>query len=247
MHTHSVTLYMCFGVFLLSSCAGTGRDQENQIQELQSRSVEYQQELEQSQQEITRMHSQVKSLEDRLRELEDRAEEPVATPDSTPVQAPDPTPILPREVSEVPQSKGSAASKAPKTVPVSRDRQARAEYQRALDLLMKREQPREAREAFRKFLLRHPGHALEPNGFYWLGESFYLQKQFPNAILVFKEVPQRFAHHPKAPDALLKIGYAYQGLGDMENARFYLETLVSEYPASEAAKKAEASLRKMGS
>jgi TolA-binding protein len=54
--------------------------------------------------------------------------------------------------------------------------------------------------------------------------------------------------HPegtKAPDALLKIGYAYVALDDPTNARVFLKRVVKNYPFSEAQSKAQAKLKEL--
>jgi len=88
---------------------------------------------------------------------------------------------------------------------------------------------------FAAFLRQYPGGKLAANAAYWSGECHYGLKQYDRAILVFKDVANKYSQHPKAAAALLKLGFAYDRLGDVENARFYLQTLLQEYPASEPA------------
>jgi TolA-binding protein len=50
---------------------------------------------------------------------------------------------------------------------------------------------------------------------------------------------------PKVPDALLKVGFTYHELGDRSRARETLNQVVTRYPNTDTAKKAEERLGKM--
>jgi tol-pal system protein YbgF len=124
--------------------------------------------------------------------------------------------------------------------------QAREQYQKALDTLLSGN-PMRSQKMFKQFIDQHPQSPLLPNAYYWLGESYYVQKQFAQSILAFKEVSNQFPDDPKASDALLKMGYAYANLDQDSNARFYLKTLVKKYPDSKSAKLAQKRLDNLGS
>lgn len=100
-----------------------------------------------------------------------------------------------------------------------------------------------AREQFRQFVQDHPEHELAPNAYYWLAETYYTQNKFAQSILAFKKVTDSFPGHHKAADALLKIGYAYINLDDLDNAQFYLNVLIEDYPESRAAELARERLK----
>lgn len=93
----------------------------------------------------------------------------------------------------------------------------------------------QGRATLESFLKRYPGSGLAPNAHYWLGESYYHEKNFAESVVAFKKVHQKYPKHAKAPAALLKIGYAYAQLGDKDNARFYLDVLLQDYPKSDPA------------
>lgn len=106
-----------------------------------------------------------------------------------------------------------------------------ADYDAALAIYEAR-RFKQAEERFAAFLANHPGHKLAPNAKYWLGESYYASGQFTTAIVTFKEVVAQFPKHPKAAAALLKIGFAYAQMKDMENARFYWNILLEDFPGT---------------
>ena len=108
------------------------------------------------------------------------------------------------------------------------------EYARAL-AAFEAGKAQEARTLFTAFLAAYPSSSLAPNAGYWLGESEYSLKQYDKAILAFKNVVGKYPKHPKAAACMLKAGYAYERLGDKENARFYLTALLEDFPGSEPA------------
>ncbi len=109
------------------------------------------------------------------------------------------------------------------------------DYQRALSLLVDQEKPAEARTAFSVFLTDNPNGPFTPNALYWVGETYYAEKKYADAILFFKDVAARFPKHDKAPDALYKASLAYRQLGDAENAAFLEKLLREDYPGSRVA------------
>jgi tol-pal system protein YbgF len=109
-------------------------------------------------------------------------------------------------------------------------------YTRALDLLQN-DKPGPSRERLIRLKESYPQNSLQPNFQYWIGETYYSQKRYAQAILAFKQVVQNYPKSNKAPAALLKISYSYSQLGDKQNAAFYKRVLSEDYPDSEAAAK----------
>jgi len=108
-------------------------------------------------------------------------------------------------------------------------------YKEGVRLVMD-DQPMKARMLLEKYLAANSNAKLAPNALYWIGETYYSEKSFAQSILKFKEVSRRFPKASKVPAAMLKIGLAYDKLGDRENAVFYLRTLIEDYPKSDPAK-----------
>lgn len=111
-------------------------------------------------------------------------------------------------------------------------------YQRGLELIQKEGAFARGREQMEAFLKRFPGHELEVNARYWIGEAYFGAREYENAILQLQEVVQKHGDHPKVVAALLKQGLAFHALGDTKNARVILQQVVERFPKSEEAKKA---------
>ncbi len=100
-----------------------------------------------------------------------------------------------------------------------------------------------ARSQFQQFLEKNPAHDLAPNARYWLGETYYSEKNFEQAILEFQEVIKQFPQRDKAPAALLKQALSFKELNDKKSTQYLLKNLVSSYPKSDEAKKAQILLK----
>lgn len=98
---------------------------------------------------------------------------------------------------------------------------------------------------FRSFLEKYPDHDYADNAQYWLGEAYYDQRQFKNAMREFRAVVDKYPRGNKVPDALLKVGYCYIGLGKTDKARGVLEQVVAIYPKSGPAKLAARKLEEL--
>ncbi len=134
---------------------------------------------------------------------------------------------------------------APAPAPVAPASSGKGLYEQGMTLV-RAEKGEEGRALLDKFLETDPQSALVPNALYWIGESHYLDKNYPQAILTFKDVTRRFPKHHKAAAALLKIGMCYQMMGEKENATLYLRALLKDHPKSEPAPAARKLLAELG-
>lgn len=123
--------------------------------------------------------------------------------------------------------------------------QARAAYQQALDLL-KQSQYDQSIEALRKFLLAHPGTEYADNAQYWLGEAYYANRQFGQALIEYNALLQGYPDSQKFSHAKLKLAYCYHELGQPGQAKQQLEELIRAYPDTTVAHLARDRLRRIG-
>jgi len=103
----------------------------------------------------------------------------------------------------------------------------------------------DAADAFRSFLDRYPDSEYADNAQYWLGESYYVTRNYDIALTAFEELLARFPESPKAPDALLKVGYTHYELEQWDSARAALIQVQENYPDSTLSRLAENRLRSM--
>ena len=79
------------------------------------------------------------------------------------------------------------------------------QYQFAFDL-MRQTKYADAERALSTFVDEYPDHPLAGNASYWLGETYYVRKDYSNAAQTFAETFKKFPQSGKAPDSLLKLG-----------------------------------------
>lgn len=96
-----------------------------------------------------------------------------------------------------------------------------------------------ARDLFQDFLQRFPKDELAANAQYWLGETYYQDKKWNDAIVEFQKVLKEHKGSDKVPDALLKIGMSFQAQGDCQNATLFYEEVVQGHRTAPAAKTAK--------
>jgi tol-pal system protein YbgF len=87
-----------------------------------------------------------------------------------------------------------------------------------------------AESAFKSFIERHPTNALTGNAYYWLGETYYVRKDFKQAAFTFADGYQRFPKAIKAPDNLLKLGMSLGQLGQAKEACTAFSRLLTNVP-----------------
>ena len=103
----------------------------------------------------------------------------------------------------------------------------------------------DARAAWGELLNKHPKSDYADNARYWIGESYYAEKDFASAILEFDKVVRDYPGGDKVAAALLKQGLAFLEIGEKEGGVATLQDVVKKYPKSEEAKKAKERLQKL--
>jgi tol-pal system protein YbgF len=103
----------------------------------------------------------------------------------------------------------------------------------------------DAAEEFQSFLDSYPNSEYSDNAQYWLGESYYVTRNYDIALTAFQDLLARFPESPKSPDALLKIGYTHYELEQWDSARAALTQVQEQYPDSTLSRLAENRLRSM--
>lgn len=98
---------------------------------------------------------------------------------------------------------------------------------------------------FQSYIERYPDGSLLPSARYWLGEAYYSQKNYDQAIKEFALLVKAHPDDPKAAAAMLKQGFAYLELGDTSRARTALNGLLQRFPKSQEARWAKERLSRI--
>jgi len=194
------------------------------------------QQLETLQAEVRNLRGQVEVQANEIERLKTRQRELLADID--------------RRVSEL-ERRGTAVPSSetkPPVTPAPAASASSAQEQRDYDAafnLMKQGFYERAAKGFRDFLAKYPQSNLRDNARYWLGEAYYVARNFRQALDEFGKLMTDHPASPKVPDAMLKTGYSHYELGDWAKARLNLTQVMTRYPGTPAAKSAEQRLAKM--
>jgi len=103
-----------------------------------------------------------------------------------------------------------------------------------------------AQREFGEYLQAFANTPLAPNATYWIGECFYRQRKFRQAIEQFDQVLNRYPKSDKTASALLKKGYAHLELGERAQGIIQLRQVLRQAPSSDEANLARQRLRELG-
>ncbi len=103
----------------------------------------------------------------------------------------------------------------------------------------------DAAQQFMVFLGDYPTSDYADNAQYWLGESYYVTRNYDIALEAFQGLQNRYPDSPKIADALLKVGYTHYELKQWDQARAALEQVQEQYPNTTLARLAGSRLRSM--
>ncbi len=118
-------------------------------------------------------------------------------------------------------------------------------YDRAYKLYRQGEYAK-SNEGFNEYLRRFPDTALTDNAYFWIGEIYYDQRQYEQAIVQYDKVVQKFPDGDKIASAILKQAFAFSAIGDNLDARILLKKVINEHPGSEQAEIAKKKLAVIG-
>jgi len=248
-------------VLALSGCAGKMDAQRGLSEEWRLRSLEEnflnfkenQRESEERARDSQRkLLERVRALEESVAQLQGQPAAPVKPLSAAPAARPSvPAPEVAEALAEAAAAPGKmtgvapAPAPAPKAVVAPVPPTGKGLYDQGMNLV-RAEKSEEGRKILQEFLRTDPGSALVPNAIYWIGESHFVDKNYAQAILTFKDVTRRFPKHHKAAAALLKIAMCYKQMGEKDNATLYLRALLREHPKSEPAPAARKMLAELG-
>lgn len=140
---------------------------------------------------------------------------------------------------------GTVSAPAPGRVPVGRAAVAprpgavlpagtpKEQYTYALSLLRKRNYTG-AETAFKAFIEKYPENDLSGNAMYWMGETFYVRKNFSEAARIFLDGYQRFPTGGKASGNLLKLAKSLSEIGEITSACASYNELLKTFPGAGA-------------
>jgi tol-pal system protein YbgF len=211
-----------------------------ELRSLDARSAETQQTLRDAASEVVKLRTRVEATEDEVRQsrtVQNPRTATVAPPMAT--ATPAPAARAPVVVAPPVASPSSPGPEAPRASGEATPEQA---FAAALKTFRAHEHGQAVLE-FMDFVTKYPKHGLVPRAQYWIGEAYYVQRDYPHALLEFKRVLEMDPGALAAADAWLRIGMCHASLHEPAPATAAWQRVVREYPRTEAAGKARSFLR----
>jgi len=103
-----------------------------------------------------------------------------------------------------------------------------------------------ALQEYQEYVRLYGDGPLAPAAEYWVGDLYFAQGDFANALKAFDQVLERYPANNKTPDALLMKGKTLVRLDKRNAGASEFRELIKRYPSSDAAVKARAQLKQMG-
>jgi tol-pal system protein YbgF len=103
----------------------------------------------------------------------------------------------------------------------------------------KNERYQNAVSAFQEFLNNYPQSAQVANIRYWMGNAYFVLKDYKSSLENYQILVSKFDTYPKLADAMLSIADCQELLRDKSAAQLTLKQIAVKFPNSEAADKAK--------
>ncbi len=214
-------------VAVVSGCASSKAEREDDVPTPPPPGPSVEQRLTEMQTAMTEMLERLDVMSDRLARVE------------AGVQAPPPV--------SAGQAPGVGQAPSPVEPHVSRaivGAQIADNYRNALMLYGRGKLP-ESRAVFQQVFDADPSGELADNALYWIGETYFAQRDYTSAIRYFRRVTSEYGDQNKAPDAAYKTGVALEKSSDLQLAKQAFEECIKRYPYSTSAASAKQALERI--
>ncbi|MDT3777078.1 tol-pal system protein YbgF [Nitrospira sp. MA-1] len=163
----------------------------------------------------------------------------------------------PRSVSESPESTtpnpanpASNPKEAQTGLPASPEERAGAEneasaFRSAYKVFLNGNYDRASVE-FKRFVTNYPSTTLTPQAYYYLGETFYVQKHYDAAKQALEQVISRYPSSKYRSHALYKLGQIMLEIDQRSKAQELWNSIIQDYPDSPESTQAKEQLKKSG-
>ena len=88
----------------------------------------------------------------------------------------------------------------------------------------------------------YPNGRFVTNAHYWKGQAYLYLTRYTEAKDSYEVILSQYENHAKLPDAMYGLGLAYQGLGNITQARQLLNEIKRRFPNTGAASLADTKL-----
>lgn len=216
-------------VFAQAYNMNPGANNEIRLQQLETQIRDLTGRLEEQDNEISQLKEKLLDLQNaQIKSQNSAGASQIEVPTRDPAPMPNPkaglNTTLPFETPEL-----SGIKTKPVTAGNELPMEATAQYESSFAALKAKNYDM-AQEGFEDFLKNNKGHLLSANAKYWLGETHYVRGEYKEAAKTFAEGFQTYPESAKAPDMLLKLGMALNGMGKEDDACVALSQVAVKFP-----------------
>lgn len=179
--------------------------------------------------------SQIKELKNRLNAIENFVHIQKETAKEAPKQ------VEKKQEESKKEQPVAQEEQAPKTE-IASTKTAKSRYDAAYNMLVKEKKYKESRELFEAFIKDFPKDQLVENAYFWIGETYYSEKDFEGAIVAYENFLKKYPKNQKVPAALYKQALSFIEINDKKSGKLILEQIIEKYPKSPESEKAKAKL-----
>ena len=128
-----------------------------------------------------------------------------------------------------PGATGSVQQNLPQSFAALPNENAQALYDQGYGDFLQRDYPA-AEKSFAKLVSAYPNDPLAGSAQYWVGESYYVRKEYKKAADSFLTGYRKYSGSEKAPDTLLRLGMSLATLGQKDAACSTFQELKDKFP-----------------
>jgi tol-pal system protein YbgF len=222
---------VALGAALIAGCASEPEKDSLQpaVNQLDTRVAR----IERSLSNQVEMSQQLDEMQNTLRELRGRIEELEHSEEGLAKQQHDLYSDLDKRLGGPGAAAGAATAGAAADAGPSSTEQA--VYSQAFDAL-KAGSYSVAVTGFKDFLGNYPQSSLADSAQYWLGEAYYVNRDYDSAGAAFRTLLKKWPDSRKAPDALLKLGYTQFAQKQYPAANTTLTEVTKKFPGTDSAR-----------
>lgn len=116
-------------------------------------------------------------------------------------------------------------------------------FQKAHHLFQKGDY-KSARSTWEEYLKRFPKGKWIGQAYFGIGETYFKEKNYEEAILSYQKLIELPGIHPQKPTAMFRQAQAFKALGDQKAYQILLKKIIKEFPTSKEASEAKKLLKK---
>lgn len=120
---------------------------------------------------------------------------------------------------------------------------AEMDFKKALRFYRYGKSLKTSRVLFESFLNKYPNDILSDDAQFWIAKTYYLEKNFEQAILSFSKLQVDFPKGNMVPDSIFFEAMSYLNFGDKASAKELLSRLIGMFPNTDASRKARKKLK----